>query len=132
MTFEIFAVCEKALAPRGSLTVIDVFDRITANKQPVKKSFCLAVRVRSENLDEPGHRFVVEMIDGDARQVIPRVEGCMLPARSGGLLVTTFVIDFDQIVFPGFGPYEINMDIAGRARMTLPLSVEPAQDPVRN
>lgn len=125
MKFEIFSVCERAIGPQQSMSIIGIFDTIHVPAVPVVRNFSLAVRLRWEVMDEEINAFSISLIDGDGNPVTPLITGKLSPAEAGGNSALNLVINFESIQFDDYGPYELVMEIAGKRRMAAPLNVVP-------
>ncbi len=129
MKFEVFTVCEKAIAPEACLTIIGIFDTLQTPVVPVVRSFCLAVRLRSDFLDRSSpYRFSIAIIDADGKPVVSKIEGTLGPANGGSDMAVNLVISFDRIEFRDFGPHELIMHIEGERRMSAPIHVKRKRD----
>jgi hypothetical protein len=127
MKVEIFSLCDFASSePGGKLNVIGIFDLVWARETPAVYGLCaLATRVRFEKIEEGIKKFRMSFSDADGKPVMPSLEAqiqVMIPpvASHASVQVVSLI---QQIKFPNFGQYSIDLAIDGRQEASILLDV---------
>lgn len=133
MKVDVFTLCDFAnTAPGGKMNILGTYNSVAAYKVPATHRLCaLAILMRFEKIEEGTKNIRLSIIDQDGKAVIPTLEAqLMIQIRedvSDATVPLSFVIQ--QIVFPHFGEYRIDLAVDGRQEASIPLYVRQAPGP---
>ena len=130
MKVEIFNICDFASADAGGkLNLIGVFNAIAAREKPIIYGLCaLAIRMRFEKVEEGIKRIKVAFVDADGKPIMPTIE-TQFQVQFQPMASTAnaqIVSIMQQLRFPNFGEYSIDLAIDGRQEASTPFYVHQA------
>jgi hypothetical protein len=132
MKVEIFTLCEFAKNEPGKLTVIGAFDTIHVPALPaVMQMVGIALRMRFNQAEEGTKQVRFSIIDADGKLIIPSLQFPItinFPPNASSANFG-FAATIQQIRFPSFGEYGIELAVDGRSEGSVPLFVRQFQPP---
>ena len=126
MNIEVYSLCDAATNDTGKLNLLGAFDTIRAKDMPVIHPQCsVALRIRFESIERGGHKFAVNFVDLDGKNIMPPMNGAInvnFPdgQRSGSV---NLVLNIQGLKLEKYGEYSIDLAIDGRREGSLPLFV---------
>ena len=130
MNIEAFLLCDAATQQQGKLNVLGAFDTIFAKKVPTVHPACsVATRIRFEKVEDGNHSVRIQIIDQDAKNIGPKLEGNISVQTGPGLdsSVANLILNIQGLKFERYGQYRIDLAIDGNIKASLPLRVnEPS------
>jgi len=130
MKIELFTVCDFAADYAGKLSVVGIFDTISANQAPVvHPHWCVAVKFRFERIEEGQKKLRISLSDFDGKPVLSPIEMPVVATIPAGTSSSTLniVVNVGGIKFDRFGEYSIDLAIDGRHEASTPLYVRQVQ-----
>ena len=127
MNIEIFTICDAATDNMGKLNVLGTFDNINSKTTPIKHPQCaIALRIRFYAIERGEHKLRVDFVNEDGKSIMPSVESKFKinfqdEQRSGS---ANLIVNIQQLEFPKFGTYSINLAIDNKSEASLPLNVK--------
>lgn len=127
MKVEIFTLCDAATTDAGGkLNILGSFDRLMAKEAPVTHPQCaLAIKLRYERLEEGQKRIRISFIDSDGTSVMPTLDAptqVQFPPNEPSV-TSCLVLVLQQLKFPKFGEYSIDLAVDDRHEAAIPLFV---------
>ena len=130
MFVEIFALCDAATDNAGKLNILGTFEGIAAPKVPVARERCsVAIRMRFLDTETGEHNVTVQVVDQDGKRVGLGMEAKLavkLPAGRSSA-AQNLVLNINNLRFPAFGVYEMQLWVDGVKKGQLPIVVAQAQ-----
>ncbi len=113
MITEIFTLCDAASDPQGKLNILGAFNTFNAKKAPLTHPSCaVAVRLRLSLEEKGDHKFSVNFVDSNGKQICPPGEGMFnvsfkdFPTANANL-----VLLLQNLKLPVYGNYSIKLII---------------------
>ena len=126
MQLEAFLLCDSAANHGGMLSILGVFDTLSATSEPiVHRRAAITLRIRFDRSEEGKHTFSLILIDADGRPAGPRTDGeahIIMPPDCDSL-ASNLTIDLIPLVIPRFGAYRLDLILDGELKAGLPLFV---------
>ena len=126
MKIELFTVSDFAADYAGKLSVVGIFDTLSAKQTPVvHHQWSVAAKIRFEKIEEGQKRVRFSISDADGRSVLPPIEmpiAATVPADSPSATVN-LVMNIGGIKFDHFGEYSVDLALDGRHEASTPLYV---------
>src|SRR5260221_10509938 len=135
MEIEVFTLCDAAADYQARLSILGIFDAISAVSVPATHPHCaVAVRLRFKKIEEGQHTLVLHIVDSDGNMIIPALNGefnVILngPERAGAI---NLVLNLQGLVFNSYGEYAINLAIDRQEMASLPFWIRPAPSAPEN
>jgi hypothetical protein len=135
MELEVFTLCDAAADYQSRLSILGVFDSISAASVPATHPHCaVAVRLRFKKIEEGQHTLVLHIVDSDGNMIIPALNGefsVLLngPERAGAI---NLVLNLQGLTFNTYGEYAINLAIDRQEMASLPFWVRPLDSSTQN
>ena len=128
MNVQVAVLCDAATQDSSSkLNLLGVFDTIYAPQLPAVQPQCaVALRVAFATGDEGQHKLTLNFINADGHSIMPAMEipvAVVLPADAH-FLSLNFVVNIQQLRFPGAGLYSVDVSADGRSLASIPLQVK--------
>ncbi|MBK1876079.1 DUF6941 family protein [Pelagicoccus mobilis] len=134
MFVEIFSICDAATDSAGKLNILGTFEGIAAPKAPVSRERCsVAVRMRFVEEEAGEHTIQVQLVDKEGTRIGPGI-GAKLnvkftPGRPS--IAQNLVLNINNLQFPAFGVYELQLWVDGVKKSYLPIIVAKTQSASR-
>ena len=127
MKVEIFTLCDAATTDAGGkLNILGSFDRLMAKEAPVTHPQCaLAIKLRYERIEEGQKRIRISLVDSDGKSVMPTLDATtpvQFPPDETSV-TSCLVLVLQQLKFPKFGEYSIDLAVDDRHEASIPLFV---------
>jgi len=131
MKVEIFTLCDAATTDAGGkLNILGSFDRLMAKEAPVTHPQCaLAIKLRYERIEEGQKRIRISLVDSDGKSVMPTLDAStqvQFPPDEPSV-TSCLVLVLQQLKFPKFGEYSIDLAVDDRHEASIPLFVRQIQ-----
>jgi hypothetical protein len=123
---QIAALCDAAADYEGKLSLLGAFDTIIASTLPAIHPQCaLALRIVFRKEEEGAHQLRLSFVDEDGRLVVPVLETGMEVSLPPNFFFSArnVILNLQQLELAREGFYEINLEIDGRAVISIPLQV---------
>ena len=127
MKVEIFSICDFASCDSGGkMNIIGVFNTVAAREKPIIYGLCaVALRIRFEKVEEGPKKIKLTFVDADGSPIMPVIEpqfNVQFPpmASTANAQIVTII---QQIRFPSFGEYSLDLAIDGRQEASTPFYV---------
>lgn len=134
MFVEIFSICDAATDSAGKLNLLGTFEGIAAAKAPVTRDRCsIAVRMRFEEDEVGEHAVQVQVVDKEGKRIGPGMGAKLVVKLAAGRasVAQNLVLNINNLQFPSFGVYELQLWVDGVKKSHLPIIVARAQSASR-
>ncbi|MCD8312555.1 MAG: hypothetical protein LUC24_00155 [Bacteroidales bacterium] len=122
MKVEIATLCKYASDHNGSLTIVDTFDRLFADKFPFKTDFCFVFRVNVEGLPVGSHKICLDIADN--RNETSKIFGGQYNfAMKDNIENVNCAANLKGLVFDAAGQYDIRVSFDDETIITHPFKL---------
>jgi hypothetical protein len=125
MNVQIAVLCDAAnVDSHGKLNVLGAFDQVFAKSEPLMHPSCnLVVKMQFEAIEEGSKALRILFVDHDGKEVFPAINGTVEVKMLPGLRTASVQIvgTIQQLQFPHFGEYSIDIALDGLVVASIPL-----------
>ena len=124
-------LCDYADTSGGKINALGIgFNTIHAPKVPATHRLFFVVLKLKAGITEAGAKSIeISLIDADGKHVIPKISGSLTFPEVQGVTetFTQIAVAFNNVKFPEYGEYSLEVVIQGIRVASLPLKVSPLQ-----
>jgi hypothetical protein len=113
---EILALCDFAVDYAGKLTIVGVFDELSAPEAPaMHRAWSIAVRLRFDKSEEGSKALRVSIVDAAGTLVMPYLDERLdvVVPDSHASCAMQLILNIGRLTFSHFGDYSVDVDVDG-------------------
>ena len=128
MNVQVAVLCDAATQDSSSkLNILGAFDTIIVPQMPAVQPQCAVALRATFAADEEGqHKLALNFINADGHSIMPPIEiplTVTLPEDTH-FVSLNFVMNIQQLQFPGAGLYSVDVRFDGKSQASIPLQVK--------
>jgi hypothetical protein len=128
MNIQVAVLCDAATSDNEKLNLLGAFDTIFAQQAPAVHPQCtVALRITFFAGDEGKHNLQLNFMDADGRSIMPGFPAVPVEVALPDdihFVTRNFIVNIQQLKFPEFGLYSVDVRIDGQSQASIPLSVK--------
>jgi hypothetical protein len=132
MKIELFLLCDAAIDSGGKISILGIYDTITAPQAPAVHSRCaIVLKIRFDRIERGDHRLRLNIVDADGKPVVPTLDAPLninfpdvLPSATAQL-----ILDLQNLRFEKFGEYSLDLALDSRQEASIPIFVRQGGSP---